>query len=34
MRCISPGDYQQRFMNYLTKIIPPNYNKDENNEEN
>ena len=34
MSCISPGAYQQRFMNYLTKIIPPNYNKDENNEEN
>ena len=34
MSCVSPKAYQERFMGYLKQIMPPNYNKDENNIEN
>ena len=34
MSCISPDAYQERFMSYLKKILPPNYTKDDKKEEN
>ena len=34
MSCIAPTSYQQRFMNYLNQIMPPNYNKEKKIEEN
>ena len=34
MSCVSPAAYQERFIDYLQKIIPPNYNKDVNKEDN
>ena len=34
MSCVSPAAYQERFINYLQQIIPPNYNKNSNEENN
>ena len=34
MSCVSPAAYQERFIDYLQKIIPPNYNKNSNEEDN
>ena len=30
MSCVAPAAYQERFIEYLNQIIPPNYNKDGN----
>ena len=34
MSCVSPASYQERFIDYLQKIIPPDYNKNSNEEDN
>ena len=34
MSCVSPAAYRERFIDYLQKIIPPNYNKNSNEENN
>ena len=34
MSCVSPSAYRERFIDYLQKIIPPNYNKNINEENN
>ena len=31
MSCVAPSAYQKRFMDYLNKIIPPNYSQEEKN---